>query len=439
MHRSKRIVANILKKQTKFAEPKLTELYESHGITPELIEKVASETSTDIHIPGDFYVQMARSHESTERKTKKADIDTTGLRETELLYYESSNPDFTAKVQKIIKDRWVVLDRTAFYPTGGGQDHDTGTINDIEVLDVIKIDNIILHEIKDAGKFKPGDTVRGSVDKERRKILTQLHTGTHVLGGALRQVLGTHIWQAGAHKSIQGARLDITHYDNLTEEEIKQVEKTANKIISENINIDIQNMDRSEAESKYGFILYQGGACPGKTIRTIRIGTHDVEACGGTHVKSTKEIGSIKILKTHKIQDGVIRVEFVAGDLVGNIETKKDTLAKQIIEELGAKNISEAPLSTKTLFSEWKALRKLNKQLFYFVKTNNTEAIEKMRESYSNIKSAKQETPQTSDSDESIKKVADVLKVQEEHIVNTIKRFKKETETFRKQIEKNLG
>ncbi len=439
MHRSKRIVANIIKKETKFNESKLIELYESHGITPELIEKVASDASVDVHIPGDFYVQVARSHESTERKTKKVDIDITGLGETELLYYESSNPGFTAKVQKIIKDKWIVLDKTAFYPTGGGQDHDTGAINDINVLDVIKVDNIILHKVKDTGKFKPGDTVRGCVDKERRKILTQLHTGTHVLGGALRHVLGSHIWQAGAHKSVQGARLDITHYDNLTDEEIRKVEEEANKIIRENINIDIQNMERSEAEGKYGFIIYQGGASPGRTIRTVKIGDHDVEACGGTHVKSTKEIGSIKILKTHKIQDGVIRIEFVAGGLIGSIETKKNRLAKQITAELGAKGLSEAPQCAKALFSEWKTLRKLNKQLFYFVKTNNAEGIERTRESYDNIKGAKQEVSQTSDSNESIKKVAEVMKVQEDHIVNTIKRFKKEIEVFRKQIEKNLG
>ena len=440
MHRSKRIVANILKKQTKFSEPKLTELYESHGITPELIEKVASETSIDIHIPGDFYVQIARKHESGTTKTKKTYIETTGLSPTTSLYYESQNPDFTAKIQKIIDNKWLILDRTAFYPTGGGQDHDTGTINKHEVLNVIKTDNIILHELKDTKNFKTGDTIHGLINMERRKTLTQLHTATHVLGGALRQVLGPHIWQAGAHKSVQGARLDITHYDNLTEEEIKQVEKSANKIIKENIEINTKNLPRSEAENKYGFIIYQGGASPGKTIRTIKIGSYDVEACGGTHVKSTKEIGSIKIQKTHKIQDGVVRIEFVAGNLIKNIETKKDTLAKQITEELGSKNIDEAPNASKTLFNEWKTLRKLNKQLFYFAKTNNTEAIEKMRETYNNIKTKTQDhaTPDMSDPGKAIKKTAETLKVQEDHIINTIKRFKKETETFRKQIEKNL-
>ncbi|RLG15560.1 MAG: hypothetical protein DRN71_01060 [Candidatus Nanohalarchaeota archaeon] len=270
--------------------------------------------------------------------------------------------------------------------------------------------------------------------------MTQLHTGTHVLGGALRHVLGSHIWQAGAHKSIQGARLDITHYDNLTEEEIRKVEEEANKIIMENINIDIQNMERSEAESKYGFIIYQGGASPGRTIRIIKIGDYDVEACGGTHVKSTKEIGSIKILKTHKIQDGVVRIEFVTGNLIKNIETKKDTLAKQITSELGAKSISEAPASAKALFSEWKTLRKLNKQLFYFVKTNNTEAIRKMREIYDSTKTkiADHDTVRISDPNEAIKKVSEMLKVQDEHIINALKRFRREISAFKEEIEKKL-
>ncbi|MFH1127049.1 MAG: alanine--tRNA ligase [archaeon] len=441
MQRSKRIVSNLLQKTNTFTESKLTELYESHGITPELIEKVASDESIDVHIPGDFYMQVAQKHESGGAKIKKIDIDVSGLQATRALYYESEKPDFTAKIERIICGKWIVLDKTAFYPTGGGQDHDVGTINGINVTNVMKVDGVILHEVKEPIGLKAGAVISGKVDERRRKIITQFHTGTHVLGGALRSVLGPHIWRAGAHKSEGGARLDITHYDNLTDEEIKKVEEAANKIIKENIKLDITNIPRSEAESKYGFIIYQGGGSPGKMVRIIKIGDHDVEACGGTHVKSTGDICAIKIAKTHKIQDGVIRVEFLVGDLVKSIGSEIEKLAKDIKKELNISDIKDAPKGSASLFKEWKELRKINGQVFYFIKSGDKEGIEKMREEYRKTTAAKEEKANSEhpkDSAEAIRKTAEILKVQQEHIINTLKRFKKEIETFRESIENNL-
>ncbi len=441
MQRSRRIVANLLKNTQKFSDSKLTELYESHGITPELIEKVGADVSVDVHIPGDFYLKVTRRHESGDRKTKKLDVNVSGLSTTKPLYYESASHGFTAKVLRIIQGKWIILDRTAFYPTGGGQDHDTGTLDTAAVLDVVKVDGVILHKVNDASGFKAGSGVRGQIDAERRKTLTQLHTGTHVLGGALRQVLGPHVWQAGAHKSVSGARLDITHYDNLTDAEIKKVEKAANSIIARDIKVDIRNMERSVAESKYGFIIYQGGGSPGKIVRIIRIGTHDIEACGGTHVSSTGDIGPVKITRTRKIQDGVTRVEFVAGNLTQNMKSGTDKLEKEITKELGIDDLSDAPSSAQALFSEWKKLRKIRGQLAYFAKANNKEGIEKMREAYKTIKdeTTGKDATKASEHDEAILKVAETLKVQKDHIINTLKRFKKEINMSKSEIEKNLS
>jgi alanyl-tRNA synthetase len=133
------------------------------------------------------------------------------------------------------------------------------------------------------------------------------------VNGAARKVLGNHIWQTGAHKGEDIARLDITHYSDLTPEELEKIELLANEEVLSSTKVQSSVMERTTAEKRYGFRLYQGGAVPGKDIRVIRIGDFDVEACGGIHCKNTLEVGSIKILRTKRIQDGVVRLEFVSG------------------------------------------------------------------------------------------------------------------------------
>jgi alanyl-tRNA synthetase len=126
--------------------------------------------------------------------------------------------------------------------------------------------------------------------------------------------LGSWVWQHSAFKEVDHARLDITHHSALTDDEVTKIEELANAKIKENIPVTIENFDRGTAEQKYGFRIYQGGVVPVKSVRIVSIEDFDVEACGGTHVKSTKDIDLIKITRTKRIQDGVVRLEFVAGD-----------------------------------------------------------------------------------------------------------------------------
>src|SRR5207245_9472160 len=109
-------------------------------------------------------------------------------------------------------------------------------------------------------------------------------------------------------------RLDITHHSNLSEDEITKIEDLANLTIRKNISIIINEFERGQAEQKYGFRIYQGGVVPVKLVRIVNIENFDVEACGGTHVRKTGELGLIKIIKAERIQDGVVRLEFVSGD-----------------------------------------------------------------------------------------------------------------------------
>ncbi len=130
---------------------------------------------------------------------------------------------------------------------------------------------------------------------------------------AARRVLGNHVWQSGTQKGLETSRLDISHYRRLTPEEIHQIEVLANQAIMANMKIDITWYPRNEAEARYGFRLYQGGAVPGKDIRVVKTGDWDVEACAGTHLKSTIEVGMIKIVYTERVQDGVERLGYAVG------------------------------------------------------------------------------------------------------------------------------
>jgi alanyl-tRNA synthetase len=139
------------------------------------------------------------------------------------------------------------------------------------------------------------------------------HTGTHVLLGAARRVLGQHVWQAGAQKGVESSRVDISHYDRITEDQAREIERKATDLALQDLSVESEWLPREKAEQLYGFRLYQGGVVPGREIRVIKIDDWDVEACGGTHCTRTGQIGAIKILRTERIQDGVERIIFAAG------------------------------------------------------------------------------------------------------------------------------
>ena len=186
---------------------------------------------------------------------------------------------------------------------------ESGSVN---VVDVQKVGNVIVH-IAEGELPNVGEAVKGEIDWDRRISLMRHHTATHILIGAARRVLGEHAWQSGAQKDVDRSRLDISHYQHLSEDEIDEIEKLTFEVVAKNMPVETVWMPRQEAERAYGFRLYQGGAVPGKEIRVVKVGDWDVEACGGTHCKHTGEVGLIKILRAERIQDGVERLIFVAG------------------------------------------------------------------------------------------------------------------------------
>jgi alanyl-tRNA synthetase len=121
------------------------------------------------------------------------------------------------------------------------------------------------------------------------------------------------VWQAGAQKGVESSRLDISHYDRITDEQVREIERLATEIALQDIPVESEWLPRAKAEQEYGYRLYQGGVVPGKELRIIKIDDWDVEACAGTHCTRTGQIGAIKILRTERIQDGVERIIFAAG------------------------------------------------------------------------------------------------------------------------------
>lgn len=334
-------------------------LYDSNGLTPDFVKEFSS---LNAEIPADFYIRVAQRHEPAEME-KKAEINVPDVAPTIPGFYEDPKiRKFNAKVVSGFEN-YIILDRTYFYAEGGGQEPDYGKINGLNVIDVQKIGNVIIHKVEgDIGRIP--DEVHCEVDWERRIQLMQHHTATHIVNGAARKVLGNHVWQNGAHKSVEGARLDITHYSRLDEGEIREIETLANRIVKENRRIEISSMERNDAEMKYGFRLYQGGVVPGGEIRVINIKDWDVEACGGLHLSTTGDVGFIKITGSKRIQDGVVRLEFVAGKAVDRyMKTMRADEEMNRISAVFSVPVEQVPKTIERFRKEWGLQKKELKKL----------------------------------------------------------------------------
>ena len=350
--RTKRIVEKMVQDGEEFTEEKMLKLYDSEGITPELI----NDFKPDIKVPEDFYIKVTEKHTIPPKGIDMEEVDVEGIPKTKLLFYDDfSITEFKAKVLKMIGDKWAVLDQTAFYPEGGGQKGDLGFIDNTPVSDTQKFQDVVVHRVLEV--LKEGQEVTCKVNLYNREILTKHHTATHVINTACRQVLGPWVWQHSAEKTSKKARLDITHYEALTDDIIQKIEDKANEIVKKNYPVIRELLSREEAEKKYGFRIYQGGVVPEKNLRIISIDKLDHEACGGTHVNKTGEIGFISIIKTKRVQDGVVRLEFVAGDVAVKQLKESEKLLKESCDVLKVKE-DELPKKVEELFNKWKEKRK---------------------------------------------------------------------------------
>src|SRR2546426_2777039 len=351
----------------KIPTDQLVLLYDSQGLAPEIVKESAEKVGVEVDVPENFLTLVAERHSkpttSLERSSSEPECEAKlkDLPATRALYYDDAyQTSFQAKIVARVAENAVVLDQTCFYPEGGGQPADHGDLwvgdKRLKVTNVQNVGNTIVHFL-DQPIDQEIDLVEGEIDWQRRQNLMRHHTGTHVLIGAARRVLGEHVWQAGAQKEVESSRLDITHYREISPKEREQIEKLVNQVILRDLPVQVTWMAREKAEAKYGYRLYQGGAVPGSKVRVVRIQGWDAEACGGTHCKRTGELGVFRIEKAGKLQDCVERIIFSAGEpALKQINQQSEALAKA--SELLKTTPDKLPESIKAIVAEIDSLQK---------------------------------------------------------------------------------
>lgn len=361
-------------------------LNDTHGLAPDMVVQIGQRLGWGgLSVREGFHAELAARHAEQARQAAKPKAlplvlgDAGALPGTEVLYYDDVHMQaFDASVLACVKVEaatiaahgWgedervpthaVVLNQTCFYPEGGGQAADQGVLQVPDgtrrrVLTTQQEGDWVLH-LTD-GALDVGELVHGSIDGRRRRQLMDHHTAVHIVGGAARRTLGPHIFQAGANKTVDGARLDITHHDRLSREDLDRIEALANQVVGEVQRTEKLELDRRDADRRFGFDLYQGGAPKGDMIRILRISDHDVQACGGTHHDDPSQIGLIRIIRSTQVQDGVERLHIVAGDAAQRYARGMERLVRDASDIVGVVP-EDLPRTVDRFFTEWKTQRK---------------------------------------------------------------------------------
>jgi len=368
-------LAKVSKEAINAPDEILFKLAEERGLQPDMVASIANRLGwINLGIRVGFAADMAaRNAQQTKAAAKakgKQKLVGGNWPATERRYYDdTSQMHFEANVLHCVEidastlnlssevqgtpTHAIILDHTLFYPEGGGQLGDSGVLGSTTVFDTHIEGEVILH-LTDGPL---SGLVKGEVSWERRKQLMDHHTSVHIIGGSARALLGPHIWQAGSSKGERYARLDVTHFQRLTREDLDAIEDHANAIIATNPTVEKMVMERADADANFGFELYQGGPPKHRQIRVIRIGDHDVQACGGTHHDKAGEIGEVRIIRSSQVQDGVERLQIVAGETAREHARRQERLLTESAETLGVA-VDDLPKTVNRFFEEWKSQQK---------------------------------------------------------------------------------
>jgi alanyl-tRNA synthetase len=312
-------IKKLTKKKSKvFPEKKIFFYYDTLGLPlPYIREVVEEESELELEISDDFWDKFFNQSMALEKGGGKSTLPR-GQAPTAKLYYEDPYArSADARVTKVHED-WVALDQTVFYPDGGGQPGDQGTLtlgSDVfNVIDTKFHDGTIYHRLGAAAPAELlGEAVKAEIDWERRYTLMRAHSSTHLLNATLKKVLGFHVRQMGAQKGVDASRYDIAHYKNVGPAEIQEIEGRINEAIFAGSPITTEVMPRGAAENKYGFFIYQGGFVPFDQLRIVTIDGIDTEACAGTHLRDIQEASLFKLLGVSQIQNNVYRFRYTVG------------------------------------------------------------------------------------------------------------------------------
>ncbi len=337
MTRGRNTILRIFDRKNSITEENFVELYDSEGLNPEIVAKVIKEErGIVISVPENLRSLVVAKHENLgKKKGSKYKEGYPDLYTRPLYYDDTSISEFNAVVL-FSRGKDIITNQTAFYPEGGGQPSDTGYFiygrKNISMLKAEKSGKSVVHHLSE--EIPESSRIIGKIDNERRQRHTVHHSATHLLLGVLVKELGPHVWQTGVQKGFDSSRIDFTHYEKLTEEQIDRIERSVFKAITEGHRITVRNIEWNKAIDLYGFRLFEGGVPEDDKIRVVEIADIDAEGCGGTHLKNTSEIGFFKILKSESIQEGIQRITFCAGpaafDYVNSVKKEVDNISSKL-------------------------------------------------------------------------------------------------------------
>lgn len=318
-------------------------LHDTYGFPFEITEEILSEQGISVDRAG-FDACMAKQKAMGRAAIADRDEGWRGTAEalkdlptTEFVGYEELSCD--AEILKVVSDEeestvisegdeaTVVMDKTVFYSTSGGQESDMGClVNDgmeAEVLSVKSEKGIFLHGIRVIkGSLSEGDSVTAKVDRIHRNNTARNHSCTHLMHQALKDVLGDHVEQAGSQVDASSIRFDFSHFEAMTDEEILEVEKIVNEKIDLFLPIKKELLSIDEAKERGAIGLFEDKY--GDEVRVVTMGDYSCELCGGTHLENTGQIGAFKILSESGIAAGTRRIEAVTARSIAEGFAKKD-------------------------------------------------------------------------------------------------------------------
>ncbi len=309
-------------------------LYDTFGFPLDLTELILRENGMTVN-EDEFNADMQKQKERARHAAavETGDWITLNEGETEFVGYDYTEYETSILRYRMVKQKnqtlyQIVLSKTPFYAESGGQVGDTGVIvsefETIEVVDTKKENNLPIHIVKKLPEHMDAPMM-ACVDTDKRTACAANHSCTHLLDEALREVLGTHVEQKGSLVTPNSLRFDFSHFQKVTDEQIRQVEHMVNAKIRENIALtEHRNIPIEDAKELGAIALF--GEKYGDEVRVIQFGS-SIEFCGGTHVSSTGKIGMVKIISESSVAAGVRRIEAITGEKVEELmDTIQDTL-----------------------------------------------------------------------------------------------------------------
>jgi len=368
---------------------KAFELYDTYGFPLELTVEIAEENSISVDVKG-FEEEMNAQKERAKAASSNIDLTLEGSLEREIdlfnktvfngydsllseaeikgIFLDSTLVKQASEGQKVL----IVLDQTTFYGESGGQVGDIGTIfsKDVEVLvdNVMRKKNVFLHygTIK-KGILTIGQKVKTNVSSSNRAKAAANHTATHLLQSALKSVVNESVGQKGSLVAFNKLRFDFNSSNPISKDQISKIENLVNSWIMENHALEIKNMSKSEALEKGAVAMF--GEKYDDEVRVVNVPGVSMELCGGTHVKTTSELGSFKIISEEGISAGVRRIEALSGQSALDYFSDRNALVNQLSDLLKANpnqlfervNNLQAELINKN-----KEIQKMKDEIAYF-------------------------------------------------------------------------